>query len=311
MRVTTNSFPDSLTSQLNTLAARQYRLQTQASTGQRISAPEDDPAALRRTLDLQADSKTVEQQQRNISQIKEQSTATYDIMTGLKKISDRAGELATLADGTESPQELRIYGNEVSQLIRQAVDLVNRQHRGDYLLGGTRTDQPPFAAAFNADNQPISVTYQGNTTAMEAEITEGVTVSGQTLGANDSGTGPRGLLSDTRVGADFFNHLISLQNHLLAGDTAAIAATDRADLGKDEENLLYHVASTGALQSRLDTTASLAQNRVASLGRLSSSETDADLAETLVRLNQTQTAYQAALQSGAKLLTTSLMDYLR
>ena len=38
---------------------------------------------------------------------------------------------------------------------------------------------------------------------------------------------------------------------------------------------------------------------------------DADLANTLVRLNQTQTAYQAALQSGGKILSTSLLDYLR
>jgi len=37
---------------------------------------------------------------------------------------------------------------------------------------------------------------------------------------------------------------------------------------------------------------------------------DADLAQTLVRLNQTQTAYQAAMQSGAQLLQSSLLDYL-
>ena len=33
---------------------------------------------------------------------------------------------------------------------------------------------------------------------------------------------PRGLITDSRFGADFFNHLISLQDHLLAGDSAAI-----------------------------------------------------------------------------------------
>jgi hypothetical protein len=35
------------------------------------------------------------------------------------------------------------------------------------------------------------------------------------------------------------------------------------------------------------------------------------LPETLVRLSQTQNAYQVALQSGARLLSSSLLDYLR
>ena len=36
-----------------------------------------------------------------------------------------------------------------------------------------------------------------------------------------------------------------------------------------------------------------------------------DLADSIMQLNQTQTAYQAALASGAGLLKMSLMDYLR
>ena len=41
-----------------------------------------------------------------------------------------------------------------------------------------------------------------------------------------------------------------------------------------------------------------------------SQQADADLAQTLVHLTQTQNAYQVALQSGAKLLSNSLLDYL-
>jgi flagellin-like hook-associated protein FlgL len=38
---------------------------------------------------------------------------------------------------------------------------------------------------------------------------------------------------------------------------------------------------------------------------------DVDLADALVRLNEIQNAYTAALQSGATLLQTSLLDYIR
>ena len=207
---------------------------------------------------------------------------------------------------------MAIYAAEVSQLLQQGVQQANAKNRGDYLLAGTRTDQPPFVAATNASGQITSVNYQGNTSLAESEIAEGVTLTAQALGANTSGTGPRGLITDSRAGADLFGHLIALQNHLLAGDTAAIATTDRPQLARDEENLIFHLGTNGAIQSRLEASQSLAAHRALSLEGLTSQEADADLAQTLVRLNQTQNAYQAALQSGATMLKqSSLLDFLR
>ena len=163
----------------------------------------------------------------------------------------------------------------------------------------------------NASGQVTSVTYQGNTSVASSEIATGVTVSAQVVGANTTGVGPRGLITDSRTGADVFNHLISLQNNLLAGNTAAITATDQGNLANDEENFLAHYGDNGSLQQRLETTDALADKRSLSLEKAVSADTDADLAQTLVRLNQTQTAYQAALQSGARILGQSLLDYLR
>jgi flagellar hook-associated protein 3 FlgL len=199
----------------------------------------------------------------------------------------------------------------VDQLLRQAVTASNSQHRGDYLFGGTRSDQPPFVLTEDAAQQVAAVTYQGNTDAAELEIAQGTSLAVQLPGANPSGAGPQGLFADSRTGADVFAHLISLRQHLAAGDTAAIAATDRAALGQDEDNVLYHIASTGAVQTRLETASTTTTSRATELRQAFANETDADLAQTLVELTSTQTAYKAALQSGASLLNTSLMDYLR
>ena len=311
MRVTANTFPNSLLDQLNQLTVRQNRFQQQAATGQKVTLPEDDPVAMRRILDLQAEGKTVGQYQRNIGRHQELGTATYAVIKSLKKVSDRASELAVRADSLKSPEELRIMGKEVSELIKGAVQQANAKNRGDYLLAGTKSDQPPFVLTTDTDGNVTSVTYQGNASLAESEIAEGVTVTAQAAGANTTGSGPRGLITDNRFGADFFNHLIALQNNLNAGDTAAIAATDRAALAQDEENLLIHVGNNGAIQSRLEAARAIATTRGQTLEQLVSNEADADLAQTLVKLNQTQTAYQAALQSGARILNTSLLDYIR
>ena len=311
MRVTANTFPNRLLSQLGSLSQRQNKLQTQAATGQRIQLPEDDPVAMRRVLDLQAEGKTVAQFQRNIARQQELANASFGVIKGIKKVSDRSREIAVAVDGLKSPESMVLYGKEVTELIKQAVQAANTRNRGDYLFAGTKTDQPPFVLTEDGNGVVTGVTYQGNATLPETEITNGVTLSTQSAGENSSGTGPRGLIADTRVGADFFNHLISLQNNLLSGNATAIASTDRANLEQDEDNLLYHLGTNGAIQSRLETTNALANQRTDTLEALVSKEADADLAQTLVRFNQTQTAYDAALQSAGKVLSSSLLDYLR
>ncbi len=311
MRVTANTFPNSLLNQLNSLSQRQNKLQNQAATGQLVQLPEDDPVAMRRVLDMQAEAKSVGQYQRNIARHQELADASFNSIKSLKTVSDRVRNISISADGLKSQEELNLYAKEVTELIKTAVQAANTKNRGDYLFSGTLSDQPPFAMATDANGNVTGVTYQGNTTLAESEIATGITLSAQNVGENSSGSGPRGLIADSRVGADFFNHLIAFQNNLLAGDTAAIEATDRVNLGQDEENFLYHLGTNGAIQSRLEATDAMAANRTDTLEVLVSNETDADLAQTLVRLNQTQTAYQAALQSAGKILGSSLLDYLR
>src|SRR5262245_57400129 len=117
MRVTGNSFTDAFVNQLNLLTARQYRLQQQAATGQRIRAPEDDPAAMQRVLALRDENNGVKQFQQNISVLQDRANTSFSALQSIKTISDRAGELATLADGASSPQELEAYAREVTQMI--------------------------------------------------------------------------------------------------------------------------------------------------------------------------------------------------
>ncbi len=311
MRVTANSLPTNLIGQLNQLTVRQQKLQSQAATGQRITAPSDDPAAMRRVLDLQAEGEKFGQYEQNIVRQRELGEATFTAMRSLKSVSDRASEIATLADGVKSPQELRVFANEVTQLIKSAVNVANTKNRGDFLFAGTKSDTAPFVMTTDASGAVTGVTYQGNENLPEHEISEGVTFSTQVPGANTSGTGPHGLIADPRTGADLFNHLISLQNNLLAGDTAAVAATDRPALGKDEDNLVFNLGTNAAMQSRLETEGAVIRQRKSAVEGLVSNEVDADLATTLVQLNQAQNAFQVALQSGATVFRQSLMDYLR
>lgn len=310
MRVSTQTFPSNLVDQLNGLANSQVKLRNQAVTGQRLTLPADDPSSMRRVLDLQAEADRLAQYRRNIERLQEIATASFAAIKGIKTISDRAGEIAIRADGLAGSAGLNDLAIEIDQLLLQAVQAANARHRGDTLFAGTRSGEPAFTPTTDVDGRVIAVTYNGNLDPLEISVDDTVTFSAHTLGANTSGGGARGLISDSRVGADFFQHLIDLRDHLKAGDLNAVAL-DREALAADEENLLFHLGSQGAIQQRLETTLSMTKGRSESIATLVSNEADADFAQTIVRLNEVQTAYQAALQTGATLLSQSLLDYLR
>jgi len=314
MRITGNMLSNSLVAQLNTLMARQTRLQNQATTGQRIQAPEDDPAAMAQALSIQEQTSAAAQYAQNISTLQTRATAVSTSLQSLKAISDRAGEIATSADATKSPQELQSYAVEVQQLIQQAVKLANSKDGDQYLFAGTRSDQPPFTATTDSNGNVTAVTYSGNTSVAQTEIAQGSALAVTAPGANATGAGLRGVFSDSRYGADVFNHLLSLEAHLQSGDTSSISSIDSPALGHDEDNLIYQTANNGVLQSRLEAAATDNDKQTAALQQNLSTVAGADLTSTLVQLSQTQNAYQTAMQSTAKILamqqSQSLLDYL-
>ncbi len=310
MRISSDMFTNTLVGQLNNLQTEQLQLQSQEATGQLIQNPSDNPAAAQQVLDLQAQNQSLAQFQTNISNLQTQATTSYDAMTSLQKVVSNASEIATEANGTVSQQQLDDYATQVGQLIQQAVQTANTQFNGEYLFGGTANSKPPFVATTNSSGQVTGVTYQGNTSVAESEIAPGVTVSAQTLGANTTGSGPTGLFTDSRTGADLFNHLIALQNALLSGNTSAISSTINPQITADDNNITTQVAGNASVQANLTAQASLATNRAAGITQQISNLADANLSQTLVSLSQTQTSYQAAMQSAGQIMGMSLLDYL-
>ena len=312
MRIAGTSYTNSLVSQLNFLTSQQYQLQSQVSTGQRIQKPEDDPAGMAQALGLQTDSAAATQYAQNISTLQTGATTAYSAMQQIKTISDRAGEIATLADGTKTTAELQAYATEVNQLIQQAVQLANGKNGDHYVFSGTKSDTPPFSATTDASGNVAAVTYQGNTSVSQTEIAQGTTLAIDTPGANTTGSGPRGLLADSRYGADFFNHLISLQKDLASGNTANISKVDQPALTKDEDNLIYQISNNGVLQSRLDSAATSTSNLQSSLQQSLTKVAGVDMTKAITELSQAQSTYQAALSSSSVLLQLqqSVLVYL-
>jgi len=298
MRVPTSSNSTAMLAQVQTVSERQSRLQTQVATQQRIFQPEDDPAAVGRYLTLDAERRQITQYITNSDYALDLTQATYSGIQAIKKLSDRAGELATLGAGSISADASTAYAAEVDQLLEQALLQVNSRLRNDYIFAGTAVDTPPFSATRDAAGKITGVSYVGNSTQTSVQISDTASIAPGSTGD-----------TNTKLG-DFINHLVQLRDALNSGATANVSAAQSL-LEGDEDNIVSAMSENGAVQLRIEGRQSQSKERLANVNTLISGETSVNLPEAITKLSQASLAYEAALQSMSQIMNVSLLDYVR
>jgi len=298
MRITFNTFHTSLLDRLNSLNSQQNTALTQLATGQRLQAPSDDSAATQRMLNLRTDKKQEQQFYKNAGKGLDISKATSSAVTQLNALGTRASELAASSNGISGTSALKAYASELDQLIEQGLTLANSKFQGNYLLGGTDNSTPPFTATRDPlTNKITGVTYAGGANGSQFRISESSSISPYTDGTENGQI------------ASFLTTLSTLRDAITNNDIPAVQAA-RPALDTSEDNLLSIISRAGGIQYRMEVSSKQSTDRFESMENLIADETDIDFAEASVRLNRAQTAYQAAIQSGAKIERTSLLDYI-
>lgn len=127
----------------------------------------------------------------------------------------------------------------------------------------------------------------------------------------------------------FFNDMVSLRDAYFKErleedadlDPAVIALTPNPNLvgtvedlvpnfDEHQQNILLGIVEFGALLQGIEVTTKINESRFNELEGLSSQELDVDIAETIVQLNRIQTAYEAALNTGSRIMSLSLLDFI-
>ncbi|MCK5098721.1 MAG: hypothetical protein KAR45_11500, partial [Desulfobacteraceae bacterium] len=132
---------------------------------------------------------------------------------------------------------------------------------------------------------------------------------GTILGFNaidDNGTP---IKSEKKVEWGIFNTLFDLKDYLRNNDRDGIERT----IGRLETNydiMTSRIVDAGMKYSRLEIRETLTIEVGLSLTERRSTIEDADIVESIMKLKNIETAYQAALSSTAKVMNISLMDYM-
>lgn len=289
---------------LTNLSANTRRLNDafdQLSSGKALNRPSDDPYGVTRAMGLRSELAQTAQQQRNVENAQGWNTASDSALSSISDLLRRARTLLIGAGNDVGGQQSRdAAAAELDQIIESVKAAANATYAGTYVFGGAQTDAPPYDTAggdaFAGDGGSII-----RTIGPGVDVRVNVDLGGQVLGG---GAGDGKVLAVLRDIAD----------HMRSGapaDRDALRSTDIAALDAGIDALGALRAEVGATGNRLEAAAvRLAQVEENATKQRSLIE-DADYAEAIMRYSTEQSVYQAALKSGAQILQTSLLDFLR
>ena len=124
------------------------RLQTQISTGRRLTVASDDAAAATRGMAIQRLLELKAQAKVNLNTSQSYLDATDTAMSGVADLLLSVRATAMGAIGTPATDaDRQVAAESVAQTIQQLLSIGNKEFRGRYLFAGSRSTVPPYEEA--------------------------------------------------------------------------------------------------------------------------------------------------------------------
>jgi flagellar hook-associated protein 3 FlgL len=294
-------------SNLNKSYNRLADLQDQMSSGKQLRRPSDGPADTVTTLGHRIELRRNEQLDRNASDAKGWLDTTDSTLQGTNTLLRRARDLTTQAlNGATGPEARKVIAQEVRQLRDSLMATANTTFNQRPIFAGTATVSQavnpatgaPMAAGPEFSNRVLRPLAAGETTEVNVTLAEGFGTHIGTAGGDYNGDIFEAL---DRLATDLDNNNVGT-----TGARQALTSIDNAS-----NRVGQALAFIGARARRVDDVKSrnlLLQQQLT--GQISELE-DVDLAKVTVQLRSQEVAYQAALSATAKVLTPTLVDFLR
>lgn len=300
-RITQESIKRTTLSNININLKKMMEIQEKLSTGKQINRPSDDPSGTRKVLGLKGEESQVQQYLDNAMAAKEQIDFTYNTLDGIQDIIFQIKSLTMQASNdTLGQQERNIIAAELNELMESMLQNVNTNNNGRYLFSGTKTSTSPFTATRDSNGKISSVSYNGNNEEIKYQ-----TGSDTYMQVNT----PGGALFQNNA---IFSTLTSLRDELESStyDSSTFLGL-RNNLDTATNTLLTEVTTLGAKANRLELTANSLNSSLVALKELISYTEDADIASLIMDLKNQENVLQSSLETGARIIQPSLLDFLR
>jgi len=188
---------------VNSLMQQLQQLDEELSTGLQFTLPGQNPQATSSILPIQQNIASQTQYQTNLTT---DQGFLNDTDTSLQTVASSLDQANSLLLGglgaTATPSENQAAATQVGSIISGLVNAANSTFQGQYLFGGSETQQAPFQVQSDGN-----ILYTGNTASINSQVSAGLV-----LPNNVNGATAFGALS-TPVGSNV-NPAVTLQTNL-------------------------------------------------------------------------------------------------
>lgn len=284
------------------------KLQEQMFNEKRINRPSDDPVASCQQVQINRETSTIAQYQKNIKGLSN-SLRQHEIYVNamIDRVDKLKIDLLSVSNETHKASDMTGFGNNISADLDSIIAEINsKDEDGHYLFSGTKTDKQ--TVTYHPATKQY--TYNGNSASSETTVANGVNVKGN--------TDLSGIFSTSGSDLDALNKLKALSEKMKKG------TIDPATYRREITGAIGAIASCldklsgvqtelGAKQNQLTmlnnahTDISIVNNEVA---KTLVGATNYDYVKTVNDLNQYYMSIQNSNKVYIKLSQLSLFDFL-
>lgn len=302
-------------------------LQSQLSSGKSINKPSDDPYKASRTMQLDTEIDSNKQFNENIKDISNWLDTTD---TSLNQAGNVFGRIRTLlltaGNGAYGEDERKAIQDEMKEKVNQLAQILNTNFDGAYIFGGSKSTSTPVTV--DIDGKIKYADKDGNVTTdatiinqigsgLNVEVSEGVLIkynktAVDILQYKDKSGAPQNV-SDILDGIIKNLDTPPTNPTSFSGNPGQEMLTGPL-LGQVDsiiQNLLQRRSEVGAMTNRMEDAQSKNEDENLNMKDILSKTEDIDFTETMMNYSIMQTVYMASLQTSAKILPTTLLDYIR
>lgn len=343
MRVTNKMLSNSFLTDMQNNLENMKIIQQQMTSGKEIRKPSDDPFKAARSMQLHTDINANKQYNDNIKDTINWLDTTDTALGQAGNILQRVRELLVSAgNASYGSDERKAIRDEISQRIDEFSQVLNTNFDGKYVFGGSRGTAKPTATIKDGDN--IRLAYYSNNSSspelldtdpsfgketnklnkkLQVEVSQGVTME-YNVTASDvlqfTAKLPNGDTKSYDLRQLFNNILNHLDGKTDNGTVPAVGDKDPvSQLSGDDlqglmdtiNNLLKIRSEVGAKQNRMDSAQQKNEDETSNLTEILSKTEDIDITQKTMEYATLQTVYMASLQTSARIIQPTLMDYLR
>ena len=215
-------------------------------------------------------------------------------MDEMTKALHRLAELAVqAANGPLDQISLDGIAKEVEELRNHLYQIANTKQENTYIFGGERTNIPPYI--YDPMATP-DIDWQGSSAPLKAEVGTGIVMDITVTG--------------DQVFGDFFDKLSGFIDNLRNGKPKEISAVDIANIQDRLDQVLQIRGEIGAKVNRLEKNLERMELMDINFRELLSKIEDTDYAEVTMNLMMQESVYQAALATSARIMRSTLVNYI-